>query len=148
MSLGSVHRDDVKSSMLDTRLRCNLVRHVADFGHGSAQHRRFQTVDGIQMQMKRSSGYLVMVMLSLHEPGGERTLTVVVQVDDAADTFHVLLLLDLLGGKELPYGVAHPFGSVSVAFGFDVSIEILQQILIDRDRYPLHLVPAFVCFGS
>lgn len=134
--------------MLDARLRCDLVRHVADLRHCSTQHCRFQTVDGIQMQMKRRSGYLVMVMLSLHKPGRERALAVVVKVDDAADAFCVLLLFDLLGSQELPYSIAHPFRPVAIAFGFDVSVEILQQTLIDRNRYPLHLVPAFVCLDS
>ena len=141
--LGAVYRDDVKPPMLDAGLRCNLVRHLTDLRHRSAQHCRFQTVGSIQMQVKCRSGYLVIVVLSLHKSGRERALAVPVNVNDAADTFPISLLFDLLGGQEPPDSIAHPFGSVGVAFGFDVLIEIHKQIVINRNRYPLHLEPVF-----
>jgi len=68
----------------------------------------------------------VMMMLRFHEPGRKRPLAVLVDVDDTTDASTILLARDLLAGEKLPDRVAHPFGSVGVAFGFDVSIEVLQ----------------------
>lgn len=135
----------MKPSILDTGLRYDLVRHVSNFGHSPSQDCRFQAVVGIQMQVKRRSRYLVMVMLSLHQPSRQGTLVVLVHVDNASDAFHILLSFDLLAGKELPDSIAHTFGSVGVAFGLEEQIEVRQQIVIDGNSYALHVVLIFRC---
>ncbi len=100
----------------------------------------------IEMQMQRRQRHIVVSMLCLHQPARQLPLAVTVDVRQARDAMGSLDRFQALVLDAVAKEIAKRFRAVAVATPLHQLIELLDEIVVDGDRNPLHPRPSPACF--
>jgi len=127
-----------KASVTDAALGDYMPSELADVAHRAPQHRYLHATVVIEVKVKRRKRQLVMLVKGGHQPLGQIPRLVVIDIDQGRHAIPAAagLLRSLLNSR--PRQVPDGLGAVLVSPRLDDAVEIVHEVVVDRDGYALH----------
>jgi hypothetical protein len=117
------------------------VREPAHRGGRPLENDAFEAVVVVEVNMHRRNDQVMVLVLRLGQPFGERPLVVIVDMGRIGDTVRTHFLCDPVGLDFAAQEVAHRLGTARVAALSDQSVEFPRQTFVDRHRDAFHRGP-------
>ena len=130
--------DEIELPVLDTTLGRNGIGKATDVTRTSLEHDALDAMVVIEMRMHRRDRQVMVVVLQRSQALGQVPLMMVVDVGEIGHAVRVLIRAFAEAIQVRSQDVTHGLGPVAVATALDQRVELVRQLVVERNREAFH----------